>query len=54
MLLSLLDSQFQALELPVGEPDVITIEIDQPVEWIVSVAISHAATIACKCGKQTS
>ena len=42
---SLLDSQLQTLELPVDERDVVTIEIDQPIERIASIAISHAATI---------
>ncbi|QRM57061.1 gluconokinase [Sinorhizobium sp. BG8] len=46
MPLSLLDSQLQTLELPADERDVMTIEIDQSVERIVSIAIAHAATIA--------
>jgi len=46
MPLSLLDSQLQTLELPADERDVVTIEIDQPIERIASIAISHAATIA--------
>jgi len=45
MPLSLLESQLATLEIPVGEPDVITVEIDQPVERIVSDAISRIAAI---------
>jgi len=46
MPLSLLDSQLEALELPTHERDVVTVEIDQPVERIVSIAIAHAAAVA--------
>lgn len=53
MPLSLLDSQLRTLELPVDERDVITIEIDQPVERIASIAIAHSATIAYRCGERT-
>jgi gluconokinase len=53
MPLSLLDSQLQTLELPTAERDVITIEINQPVERIASTAIAHAATIAYRRGDIT-
>jgi len=43
MPLSLLDSQLATLELPVDERDVVTVEIDQPVERIVSEAIARIA-----------
>jgi gluconokinase len=38
MPLSLLDSQLATLELPTGESDVLTIDIDQPLERIVASA----------------
>jgi len=41
MPLSLLDSQLATLELPQGEQDVVTMEIDQPLERIVSDAIAR-------------
>lgn len=41
MPLSLLDSQLATLELPIGERDVVTVEIDQPLERIVSDAIAR-------------
>lgn len=43
MPLSLLDSQLATLELPQGERDVVTVEIDQPVDRIVSDAIARIA-----------
>lgn len=43
MPLSLLESQLATLEIPVGEPDVVTVEIEQPVERIVSEAIARIA-----------
>ncbi|MBW9114609.1 gluconokinase [Rhizobium cauense] len=46
MPLSLLDSQLATLELPVGERDVVTIEVDQPVERIVSVAMASLASLS--------
>ncbi len=45
MPLSLLDSQLATLELPHGERDVVTVEIDQSVERIVSEAITRIAAI---------
>jgi gluconokinase len=42
----LLDSQLAILELPVRETDVITIEIDQPLERIVGLALSALAARA--------
>jgi gluconokinase len=41
MPLSLLDSQLATLELPSGEPDVVSIEIDQPPERIVAQAMDR-------------
>jgi gluconokinase len=41
MPLSLLDSQLATLELPSGEPDVVTIEIDQSPERIVAQAMDR-------------
>ncbi|MBO0128399.1 gluconokinase [Agrobacterium sp. OT33] len=41
MPLSLLDSQLATLELPQGERDVVTVEIDQSLERIVSDAIAR-------------
>lgn len=38
MPVSLLDSQLQTLELPVGEPDVVSISIDNSLEQIVYLA----------------
>ncbi|OCP21232.1 MULTISPECIES: gluconokinase [unclassified Ensifer] len=43
MPLSLLDSQLAVLELPSGEADVITIEIDQSLERIVALAMNTLA-----------
>jgi gluconokinase len=40
MPLSLLDSQLATLELPLDEPDVMTIEIEQSPERIAGVALS--------------
>jgi len=54
MPLSLLDSQLATLELPVGEPDVVTVEIDQPVERIVSVAIARLTSLALRNGRKTN
>ncbi|MFB9948339.1 gluconokinase [Rhizobium puerariae] len=48
MPLSLLDSQLATLELPDRERDVVTIEIDQPPERIVSLAITRIAALACR------
>lgn len=45
MPLSLLDSQIATLEPPDGEPDVVTVEIDQPLEQIVSLTITRIATL---------
>jgi len=39
MPLGLLDSQLATLELPTGEPGVVTVSIDQPVEGIVAGAL---------------
>ena len=52
MPLSLLDSQLATLELPAGESDVVTVEIDQPPERIVSVAIARIASMAIRQGNQ--
>ncbi|OCJ16361.1 gluconokinase [Rhizobium sp. AC44/96] len=46
MPLSLLDSQFATLELPRGERDVVTIEIDQTIERIVSIAMASLASLS--------
>lgn len=43
MPLSLLDSQLATLELPLGEADVVTIEIDQSLERIVALAMNMLA-----------
>nr|WP_234881915.1 gluconokinase [Agrobacterium larrymoorei] len=43
MPLSLLDSQLATLELPQSERDVVTVEIDQPLERIVHDAIARIA-----------
>lgn len=43
MPLSLLDSQLATLELPFGEPDVITIEIENTVEAIAQLVMGHLA-----------
>ncbi|CAN7649222.1 gluconokinase [Neorhizobium sp. LjRoot104] len=50
MPLSLLDSQLATLELPIGELDVVTVEIDQSLERIVSLAISRIASMAIRHG----
>lgn len=39
MPLALLDSQLATLEVPTGEPGVVTVSIDQPVEGIVADAL---------------
>ncbi|MGL4196746.1 MAG: gluconokinase [Allorhizobium sp.] len=39
MPLTLLDSQLATLEVPTGEPGVVTVSIDQPVEGIVADAL---------------
>jgi gluconokinase len=46
MPLALLDSQLATLELPLGERDVVTIEIDQPLVRMVSVALVSVASLA--------
>lgn len=43
MPLSLLDSQLQTLERPIGEADVMTISIDQPTEAIVEQVLGALA-----------
>lgn len=48
MPLSLLDSQLATLELPTAEHDVVTIEIDQPLERIVSLAMTNIASMASR------
>jgi gluconokinase len=53
MPLSLLDSQLQTLELPTNERDVVTVEINQSVERIVSIAIAHVAALAHRRETQT-
>ena len=40
MPLTLLDSQLATLEVPTGEPGVVTVSIDQPVEGIVADALA--------------
>lgn len=45
MPLSLLDSQLATLELPAGETDIVTVEIDQTVERIVSDAMVRLGAI---------
>jgi gluconokinase len=45
---ALLDSQLATLELPGSERDVVTIEIDQSLERIVSVAMTSVATMASR------
>ncbi len=45
---SLLDSQLATLELPTREGDVVTIEIDQPLERIVSLAMTSIASMATR------
>ncbi|MEZ2128643.1 MULTISPECIES: gluconokinase [unclassified Sinorhizobium] len=52
MPLSLLDSQLATLELPTSERDVVAIEIDQPLERIVSMAIARIASTAACHGEQ--
>ncbi|WDZ79355.1 gluconokinase (plasmid) [Ensifer adhaerens] len=51
MPLSLLDSQLATLELPSGEADVVTIEIDQSLERIVALAMN---TLAIRAGRSAS
>jgi gluconokinase len=46
MPLGLLDSQLATLEVPTGEPGVVTVSIDQPVEGIVADALEGLRTIA--------
>ncbi|MEK1894225.1 MAG: gluconokinase [Rhizobium sp.] len=48
MPLTLLDSQLATLELPTFERDVVTIEIDQPLERIVSLAMTNIASMATR------
>ncbi|NBB48693.1 AAA family ATPase [Rhizobium sp. CRIBSB] len=43
MPLTLLDSQLATLEVPTGEPGVVTVTIDQPVEGIVADALEGLA-----------
>ncbi|CAN7417494.1 gluconokinase [Neorhizobium sp. LjRoot104] len=43
MPLSLLDSQLATLELPTAEPDVVTVDINQSLESIVSMAMTLLA-----------
>jgi gluconokinase len=43
MPLTLLDSQLATLEVPTGEPGVVTVSIDQPVEGIVADALKGLA-----------
>lgn len=43
MPLTLLDSQLATLEVPTGEPGVVTVSIDQPVEGIVADALEGLA-----------
>lgn len=54
MPMSLLDSQLATLELPAGELDVVTVEIDQPLERIVSLAITRIASMAMRHGERKS
>lgn len=42
----LLDSQLATLELPVEERDVVAIEVDRPLERIVSIAMAGLASLA--------
>ncbi|WEX79383.1 gluconokinase (plasmid) [Sinorhizobium numidicum] len=51
MPLSLLDSQLATLELPSGEADVVTIEIDQSPERIVALAMNN---LAIRWGRSTT
>ncbi|MFN3506659.1 MAG: gluconokinase [Allorhizobium sp.] len=46
MPLGLLESQLATLEVPTGEPGVVTVSIDQPVEGIVADALEGLTTIA--------
>ena len=46
MPLGLLDSQLATLEVPTGEPGVVTVSIDQPVEGIVTDALAGLKTEA--------
>jgi gluconokinase len=46
MPLGLLDSQLATLEVPTGEPGVVTVSIDRPVEGIVADALEGLRTIA--------
>lgn len=46
MPLGLLDSQLATLEVPTGEPGVVTVSIDQPVEGIVADALAGLKTEA--------
>lgn len=55
MPLSLLDSQLATLELPLGEADVLTIEIDQSLERIVALAMNTLAIRADRAaGRETT
>lgn len=51
MPLSLLDSQLATLELPSGEADVMTIEIDQSPERVVALAMNN---LAIRWGRSTT
>ncbi|MBO9127200.1 MULTISPECIES: gluconokinase [unclassified Rhizobium] len=46
MPLSLLESQLNTLEPPTNEADIVTIDIGQPLEHIVSTAITETAKLA--------
>ncbi|MBY3346634.1 gluconokinase [Rhizobium laguerreae] len=47
---SLLDSQLQTLELPAGEPDVVTVAIDTGLDDIVALACKALSGVAIKGG----
>ncbi|TKT78466.1 gluconokinase [Aquamicrobium sp. LC103] len=51
---SLLDSQLATLEPPMAERDVVTIEIDQPLETIVGLAMTNLAERARAAPKSSS
>nr|MDH4440900.1 gluconokinase [Rhizobium sp.] len=42
---ALLESQLATLEVPTGEPGVVTVSIDQPVDAIVSEALTGLARL---------
>lgn len=54
MPLSLLDSQLAALELPSVERDVMTIEIDQSLERIASLAMTNLASLTARQTRQSN